>query len=290
MVGMSLTPSPPPGPVEPFPIEPSPIDPASVNPRSVDPASADPASVEPGPFHPDPIDPASVRPDLIDPASVDPASVNPGPVHPAPDDPFEVAGVDWQPVMRQLVTVRRLANGLGDGLFVVALGVAAAVWRPWWLFALAGVALALSLWTQWLIPRQVRALAWGLRDRDLVFRQGVKFRQLTYVPFVRVQYVDIKAGPIDRAFGLTTVTVNTAASGLAATIPGLDPETAARLREALTDKSKLEADARPGEIVSGYARGHAGQTSTTAHKSVAETKTPRSAASRTDETELEPGA
>jgi membrane protein YdbS with pleckstrin-like domain len=59
-------------------------------------------------------------------------------------------------------------------------------------------------------------------------------RRLSIVPYARMQYVDVTAGPIERAFQLATVQLHTAAAASDAQIPGLPPTEAARLRDRLT--------------------------------------------------------
>jgi membrane protein YdbS with pleckstrin-like domain len=54
------------------------------------------------------------------------------------------------------------------------------------------------------------------------------------VPFDRIQFVESRQGPLDRAFTLTQVIVYTAA-GKAASIPGLDRATAETIREDLSN-------------------------------------------------------
>jgi membrane protein YdbS with pleckstrin-like domain len=164
----------------------------------------------------------------------------PAPPGPPAAGPFDPAGVAWNPVQPQLVTVRWLAGGLtGLALAIAAAVLALAVGRPW-LWSFVGLVVAVTAVSLVLVRRRVRSIGWALRERDLYVRRGRIFRRLTVVPYVRIQYVDLQAGPLDRAFGLTSLTVNTAAAGVAVNLPGLSPETAAQLREALTDKAKLE--------------------------------------------------
>ena len=54
----------------------------------------------------------------------------------------------------------------------------------------------------------------------------------------RLQFVDVTAGPLDRAFGLTSVQLHTAAATSDAAIPGLAPEVAAQLRDRLAAKGE----------------------------------------------------
>lgn len=80
-----------------------------------------------------------------------------------------------------------------------------------------------------------RVLSWGYaeRDDDLVVTRGVLVRKITVVPYGRMQFLDVTAGPVDRAFGLATVQLHTAAAATDARIPGLAAGEAARLRDRL---------------------------------------------------------
>ena len=80
-----------------------------------------------------------------------------------------------------------------------------------------------------------RVLSWGYaeRDDDLLVLRGVLVRRLTVVPYGRMQFLDVTAGPVERAFGLATVQLHTAAAATDAKIPGLAAAEAARLRDRL---------------------------------------------------------
>ena len=76
------------------------------------------------------------------------------------------------------------------------------------------------MWSYWLIGRRVRSFGYAERADDLLVTSGIMFRRLVVVPYGRMQLVDITAGPIDRALGVTTVQLHTAAATTEATIPG----------------------------------------------------------------------
>jgi membrane protein YdbS with pleckstrin-like domain len=80
-----------------------------------------------------------------------------------------------------------------------------------------------------------RFLSWGYaeRDDDLVVQRGVMVRRVSVVPYGRMQFLDVTAGPVERAFGLATVQLHTAAAATDARIPGLAAAEAARLRDRL---------------------------------------------------------
>ena len=56
-----------------------------------------------------------------------------------------------------------------------------------------------------------------------------------------MQLVEVESGPLERAFGIATVSLKTASVETNATIPGLPPEEAARLRDRLTELGEARA-------------------------------------------------
>ena len=86
----------------------------------------------------------------------------------------------------------------------------------------------------WLVERG-RYRAWGYADREdvLFVTHGLMFRLVSVVPYGRMQFIDVTAGPIDRAFGLATVQLHTAAAATDARIPGLVRPDADALRDRL---------------------------------------------------------
>ena len=90
---------------------------------------------------------------------------------------------------------------------------------------------------------QRRWLAWGYAERaeDLLVRRGVLVRRTSVVPYGRMQYVDVTAGPLDRRLGLARVTLHTAAAASDASIPGLPLDEATRLRDRLAALGEARA-------------------------------------------------
>ena len=97
---------------------------------------------------------------------------------------------------------------------------------------------ALAVWAVILIPRQVHAVGYAERDDDLLIRRGVMFRALVVVPYGRMQFVDVQAGPLDRWAGVAKVQLHTASAASDAAIPGLPPTEAARLRDRLAARGE----------------------------------------------------
>jgi len=96
------------------------------------------------------------------------------------------------------------------------------------------VVVALTACTAWLVERG-RYRSWGYAERedDLIVTRGLMFRHVSVVPYGRMQFIDVTAGPIDRAFGLATVQLHTAAAATDARIPGLLRADADALRDRL---------------------------------------------------------
>jgi membrane protein YdbS with pleckstrin-like domain len=89
--------------------------------------------------------------------------------------------------------------------------------------------------------RRVRAWGYAERAEDLLVKRGVMFRRTSVIPYGRMQYVEVTAGPFERAFGLATVQMHTAAAASDARIPGLAAEEAGRLRDQLTSLGETHA-------------------------------------------------
>jgi membrane protein YdbS with pleckstrin-like domain len=140
----------------------------------------------------------------------------------------------WRRPDRKLLTLRRLLVLLYAGLPGAGAVIAALVLRgaveavAALLVVVVGVALLL-------VAVQRRWQAWGYAERsdDLLVRRGVLVRRVSVVPYGRMQYVDVTAGPLDRRLGLATVTLHTAAAATDASIPGLLADEASRLRDRL---------------------------------------------------------
>ncbi len=148
-------------------------------------------------------------------------------------DPFDPEGVQWRPVSPKLTIVRVVVSSIWHAIVLIGGVVAAVVVGYPWLWLLVLGWLVFTVIRLVLIPRQVRAWGYAEREDDLLIKHGLFFRVLVVVPYGRLQYVDVKAGPIDRAIGLAQVQLHTASAHSDASIPGLPTEEAARLRDQL---------------------------------------------------------
>lgn len=163
-----------------------------------------------------------------------------------PTEAIDPPGIAWLRVSPKYVTVRLVGWALGNLIVVAIVSLplvfvlaAAWVWPPLWLaVAVPAVLLLLAIWRLVLIPRQVRSIGYAEREDDLLIRRGIFFQRTLVVPYGRMQYVDIGAGPVERALGLCTLKLHTASAGTNAEIPGLPASEGARLREQLSARGE----------------------------------------------------
>jgi hypothetical protein len=147
----------------------------------------------------------------------------------------------WQPVSERLVRMRRTVV-VAAGVPVVAgitvgLGFAAALAG---IIALV-VGLVVGAWAWLAIGRNWRSWGYVEREDDLLVVHGAMFKKLVVVPYGRMQLVDVSAGPIERAFGLVSVKLHTAAATTDAKVCGLEPDDAGALRDRLTALGEAHA-------------------------------------------------
>ncbi|MCW2769142.1 MAG: hypothetical protein JWR27_575 [Aeromicrobium sp.] len=153
------------------------------------------------------------------------------------DDLFAPVSGQWQRVAPQLATVRRLLIAACAGI-VLVVGIVLAILLPdvaWIGVTLAALAILGTGWGWAWAGRNQRSWGYAENDDDLLVTRGVMFRRLVAIPYGRMQFVDVQAGPLERAFGIATVTLHTASTETAADIPGLRADEATRLRNRLTE-------------------------------------------------------
>ncbi|MFF4034608.1 PH domain-containing protein [Streptomyces sviceus] len=141
----------------------------------------------------------------------------------------------WTGLPRGLLRMRRLLLVVWLGLLAVALGLLLGLLcGPVWA-AFALLPLVLAGWGWVVLGRNWRSWRYAERADDLLISRGVLWREETVVPYGRMQLVEVTSGPVERHFGLASVQLHTAAAATDATIPGLDPAEAERLRDRLTE-------------------------------------------------------
>jgi membrane protein YdbS with pleckstrin-like domain len=136
------------------------------------------------------------------------------------------AALFWVPIFicALVVNMMVLAETPVSGLFPAVIG----------LIGLSGITVAPD--------RIYKRLGYAIDGRLLRTVRGWLFHTDTVVPFVRVQHIDVTRGPVDKMFGTATLVVHTAGThNSIVTLPGLSPDRAAEIRDAI--RSEIRADA-----------------------------------------------
>jgi len=177
--------------------------------------------------------------------AVDVPDLPEAPVHP-PVDPalarvemFGAGELPWQPVSMSLRTTRTITLLAWLVPLTIAAAVAAVLVNSWF-WITAGLLVVLIVWGLWIIGRQVSAISYLELEEDLVIRKGRLFRQVSSIPYGRLQYVDLQSGPLERKYGMATLEIFTASPASSATIPGLVIATAEEMRERLMQRGEAQ--------------------------------------------------
>jgi membrane protein YdbS with pleckstrin-like domain len=150
----------------------------------------------------------------------------------SPLDPWPET-VQWRRVSSRLIGIELLRLAITLAILLAAcLAGYLLGWDPaaWIAVGLVVVGLLRAV----VVVRAVRAWGYAERAGDLLVRHGLLVRRLSIVPYARMQFVDVTAGPLERVFGLASVQLHTAAAASDAQVPGLESAEAARLRDRLT--------------------------------------------------------
>jgi len=144
---------------------------------------------------------------------------------------------DWTYADRKLITARCIVLWAVMVFIMADFVVFSFVFASPWIIG-TFVTLALGLWFTWLIFRSVTAHAWAEREDDLIVKRGRMFRSVTVVPYGRMQFVEVSAGPLARAFGLATIQLHTASPSSDASLSGVRAADAETLRDRMTSRGE----------------------------------------------------
>ena len=112
--------------------------------------------------------------------------------------------------------------------------------RPWvHAVAAAATVVGSALFVLVVPVWRYRVHRWEVDPRAVYTRSGWLTQERRIAPISRVQTVDTERGPLDRLFGLATVTVTTASSAGAVRIAALDADVADRIVAQLTDSAAI---------------------------------------------------
>jgi uncharacterized protein len=154
----------------------------------------------------------------------------------------EDPGIRWQRPSHLLLRARRIQTVLVTAPVALIGGLIAGTAGSTALGLGIGLGLVVVglLWERFLARR---VAAWGYAERreDLMVKRGVLIRRQSVIPYGRMQFIDVTAGPVERSLGLATLRMHTAAAASDARIPGLDKADAAKLRDQLARLGEAQA-------------------------------------------------
>lgn len=155
-------------------------------------------------------------------------------------------GDGWQPLPLRARALFVLANLVGFGIAAVGslvpIGLLAPSRTVATVLAIASL-VALPAFGIWLARKQYRYTQWRLDDDGFALRRGRLWQAETRVPATRVQHLDLKRGPLERRFDLSTLVIHTAGTRHSAvSVSGLDAGDAERLRDHLARQGDDDDD------------------------------------------------
>ena len=131
------------------------------------------------------------------------------------------------------------ATGAAAGA-AIALPVAVVLFLlgAWWLGLLmvlavsgAGALFGRALWAR---------RTWRLGPEAVEIRRGLVIQRSSFIPYHRIQQIDVARGPLERLVGLAQLVMRTAAATTDATVIGLTPAAAERLRTELLERADVD--------------------------------------------------
>ncbi len=141
-----------------------------------------------------------------------------------------------------------IKSNIQTGIFLVVIMIA---WGVLWYYdagiqnlLIAGVVIflffAFRFWNNFKMQGNY---GYALREKDLLYRRGFLVNSVTVIPFNRIQHVSVSRDFIDKMLNISSLQIFTAGGGGSdVNIPGLKPELAVNLKEALSSKLTANED------------------------------------------------
>ncbi len=153
---------------------------------------------------------------------------------------------EWHHLPARGARLAALGEAVGMAIpAAFALGMLAAVTNlgsPWVLAPVGAVGGA--LFGAWLGYKRHRRTLWRLDEDGFAVQRGRWWRIESRIPISRVQHLDLKRGPLERAMGLATLVIHTAGTRMATvSVNGLDDADAEHLRDRLARQLDSDDDA-----------------------------------------------
>jgi membrane protein YdbS with pleckstrin-like domain len=118
--------------------------------------------------------------------------------------------------------------------------------------------LLLFVFLGWFSFKSARVMRYALRQHDVIVQSGVFWKKETVQPIRRIQHIEQHQGPIDKRFGLFELKLFSAGTAhFTFRIPGLDAESASRIRQFILDVQQDGWEAGPAPEASSSAASEA---------------------------------
>lgn len=160
----------------------------------------------------------------------------------------KVEDVPLIPVEKNYLKVMRLEWLIVSAIIITAMAILIFMIPPFqrfpaYLFFVAGTLLIIISYFI-LQTLSFKKRAYGLREKDIIYKNGVIIQQTSICPFNRVQNSSVSMGPLERKYKLATLHLYTAgSSGADLHIKGLKEEDAQRIKEFIAKKTRDEEPA-----------------------------------------------
>ncbi len=156
---------------------------------------------------------------------------------------------ELRPIEKDYLKVMRIEWLIISGILIIALLVLIFMVPAFQLFPayflLAVLTLLVIIMYYLFQTLAFKKKAYGLRERDVIYQNGVIIQQTSICPFNRIQNSSVSSGPFERKYGLATLHLYTAGTtGADIHIKGLKEETAQSIKEYIAKKIADEEPAK----------------------------------------------
>jgi membrane protein YdbS with pleckstrin-like domain len=153
--------------------------------------------------------------------------------------------INWQPIEKDYLKVLRLEWLLAS--FILFFIVIALLF---FIIPFRDTIPVILLWGSWLLfvllyffiqEKSFHLRAYAIREHDILYRHGWIVQHINACPVNRIQHCSADAGPLERKFKLSSLTLFTAGtSGADLKISGLRTEIAENMRDFILNKIKTD--------------------------------------------------
>lgn len=151
-------------------------------------------------------------------------------------------GVPLTPISRSFAKVRIISSLWALIPLIVIAVLNGAVWQQLWIWIVLALLAVSLVVTVAIRVRAVYHTEYYIGEDDVTVGRGIMFRRVDVVPYARMQEVNVEAGPIQRHWGLASVTMETASTTTDVSIPGIETAEADRLRKLLTEAGNTKME------------------------------------------------